>query len=93
VVARLVTFDLVNRLAVLATTALLAAGLAAWLVRGSGPAESLLDAGLIALMLTPVLRLITTLADDIRRRDSAAVAISVAVCVILGAGLVLALRQ
>jgi uncharacterized membrane protein len=44
-------------------------------------------------MLTPVLRLITTLADDIRRRDSAAVAISVAVCVILGAGLVLALRQ
>jgi hypothetical protein len=93
VVARLVTFDLVNRLAVLATTALLAAGLAVWLVRGSGPAESLLDAGLIALMLTPVLRLITTLADDIRRRDSAAVAISVAVCVILGAGLVLALRQ
>jgi hypothetical protein len=32
-----VTFDLVNRLAVLATTALLAAGLAVWLVRGSGP--------------------------------------------------------
>jgi predicted PurR-regulated permease PerM len=88
-----VTFDAVNRLAVLATTALLAAGLGVWLARGPGAAEPLLDAGLIALMLTPVLRLITTLVDDIRRRDAVAVATTVAVCVILGVGLVLALRQ
>jgi hypothetical protein len=88
-----VTFDAVNRLAVLATTALLAAGLVVWLARGPRAAEPLLDAGLIALMLTPVLRLITTLVDDIRRRDAVAMATSVAVCVILGVGLVLALGQ
>jgi hypothetical protein len=88
-----VTFDAVNRLAVIASTALLAAGLGVWLARGPGPAESLLDAGLITLMMTPVLRLITTLVADIRRRDTVAVAITVAVCVILGVGLVLALRQ
>ncbi len=87
------TFEAVNRVAVVATTALLAAGLGVWVVRGPGPAELLLDAGLIALMLTPVLRLATTLAVDIRRRDALAVAITLAVCVILGAGLVFALRR
>ncbi len=87
------TFDVVNRAAVFATTALLAAGLGVWVVRGPEPAEALLDAGLIALMLTPVLRLVTTLAVDIRRRDTLAVAITLAVCVILGVGLVVALRR
>jgi uncharacterized membrane protein len=88
-----VTFDAVNRAAVVATTALLAAGLGVWVVRGPGPAEALLDAGLIALMLTPVLRLVTTLAVDIRRRDTLAVGITLSVCVILGVGLVVALRR
>jgi hypothetical protein len=88
-----VTFDAVNRAAVIATTALLAAGLGVWLVRGPGPSGPLLDAGLVALMLTPVLRLLTTLAVDVRRRDILALALTLSVCLILGVGLALALRR
>ena len=87
------TFDTVNRAAVVISTVLLAAGLGMWMVRGPIVAERLLDAGLIALMLTPVLRLVTTLAADIRRRDPVAAATTVAVAVILGVGLALALRR
>lgn len=86
------TFDAMNRAAVIVTTALLAAGLGVWLIRGPGPAEALLDAGLITLMLAPVLRLVTTLAADVRRRDPIAAATAAAVFVILGLGLALALR-
>jgi uncharacterized membrane protein len=71
---------------------LLAVGLAVWVGRGPAAADPLLDAGLIALMLTPVLRLVTTLALDVRRRDHVAAATTVAVFVILGVGLLLALR-
>jgi uncharacterized membrane protein len=88
-----VTFDTVNRAAVVISTVLLAAGLGMWMVRGPIVAERLLDAGLIALMLTPVLRLVTTLAADIRRRDPVAAATTVAVAVILGVGLALALGR
>jgi len=88
-----VTFDTVNRAAVAISTVLLAAGLGMWMVRGPIVAERLLDAGLIALMLTPVLRLVTTLAADIRRRDPVAAATTVAVAVILGVGLALALGR
>jgi hypothetical protein len=88
-----VTFDTVNRAAVVTTTLLLAVGLTLWLVRGPSAADTVLDAGLIALMLTPVLRLVTTLAADVRRRDAAAVATTLAVVAILGVGLVLALRR
>ena len=87
------TFDTVNRAAVVISTVLLAAGLGMWMVRGPIVAERLLDAGLIALMLTPVLRLVTTLAADIRRRDPVAAATTVAVAVILGVGLALALGR
>jgi uncharacterized membrane protein len=86
-------FDTVNRAAVIATTLLLAVGLGAWLVRGPSAADRLLDFGLIALMLTPVLRLVTTLAADVRRRDTVAVATTLAVVAILGVGLALALRR
>ena len=87
------TFDALNRAAVVTTTLLLALGLAAWVWRGPTTADPLFDAGLIALMLTPVLRLVTTLADDVRRRDTVAAATTVAVFVILAVGLALALRQ
>ena len=87
------TFDTLNRAAVVTSTALLAAGLGVWVARGPIVAEQLLDAGLIALMLTPVLRLVTTLAGDVRRRDPVAVATTLAVFVILGVGLTLALRR
>ncbi|MEO6010345.1 MAG: hypothetical protein ABIU38_20040 [Vicinamibacteraceae bacterium] len=87
------TFDAVNRSAVVTTTVLLAAGLATWLARGPAAADPWLDAGLIALMMTPVLRLVTTLTADVRRRDTVAVATSLAVCVILGVGLALALGR
>ena len=87
------TFDTVNRAAVVTTTALLAAGLGLWLVRGAVESQGLLDAGLIALMLTPVLRLVTTLAGDVRRRDAVAVATTLAVAAILGVGLALALGR
>jgi len=87
------TFDAVNRAAVIASTVLLAVGLATWLVRGPMAGEALLDAGLIALMLTPVLRLVTTLAADVRRRDAVAMATTLAVVAILGIGLVLAMSR
>ena len=87
------TFDAVNRAAVVTSTVLLAAGLGLWLARGPLAADRLLDAGLIALMLTPVLRLVTTLAADVRRRDVVAAATTVAVFAILGVGLALALGR
>jgi hypothetical protein len=87
------TFDTVNRAAVVCSTALLAAGLGLWLVRGPVESHGLLDAGLIALMLTPVLRLVTTLAGDVRRRDAVAVATTLAVAAILGVGLAFALGR
>ena len=87
------TFDTMNRVAVLTSTALLAAGLAAWLLGTRAEAAWLLDAGLLALMLTPVLRLVTTLADDVRRRDRVAVLTTLAVVAILAVSLTLALRR
>jgi hypothetical protein len=87
------TVDAINRAAVLTTTALLAAGLAVWMARGAAAADRLLDAGLVALMLTPALRLVTTLVDDVRRRDRTAALTTLAVAAVLGLALVLALRR
>ena len=87
------TFDAINRAAVVLSTALLAAGLAAWLLGPRAAAARLLDAGLLALMLTPVLRLVTTLADDVRRRDRVAAATTLAVVAILALSLTLALSR
>jgi hypothetical protein len=85
------TFDALNRAAVLATTALLGVGLGVWVVRGEDAAAPVLDAGLMALIMTPVLRLITTLVEDARRRDTAAIATTLAVAAVLGLTLALAL--
>jgi hypothetical protein len=87
------TFDAINRAAVVGTTALLTAGLAVWMARGAAAADRLLDAGLVALMLTPGLRLATTLAQDVRRRDVVAALTTLAVAAILGLALGLALRR
>jgi predicted PurR-regulated permease PerM len=86
------TVDGLNRAAVVTTTVLLALGLVVRVWRGPDAAGPLLDAGLIALMLTPVLRLVTTLAADVRRGDAAAAATTLAVFAILALGLALALR-
>ena len=87
------TFDAINRAAVVTTTALLTAGLVVWMARGAAAADRLLDAGLVALMLTPGLRLATTLAEDVRRRDVVAALTTLAVAAILGLALALALRR
>jgi hypothetical protein len=87
-----ISVDVLNRAAVVTTTVLLALGLAVWVWGGPAAADPLLDAGLIALMLTPVLRLVTTLAADVRRGDAAAAATTLAVFAILALGLALALR-
>jgi uncharacterized membrane protein len=87
------TFDAVNRYAVITSTALLGAGLAAWLLGPRTTAARLLDAGLLALMLTPVLRLVTTLADDVRRGDRRAAITTLAVVAILAVSLTLALSR
>ncbi len=87
------TFDALNRAAVVTTTVLLAAGLVMWMARGAAAADRLLDAGLVALMLTPVLRLVTTLADDVRRRDVVAAFTTLAVAAILVLALAVALRR
>jgi hypothetical protein len=92
-VAGAMTIHAVNRAAVITTTALLAAGLAVWMARGAAAADRLLDAGLVALMLTPVLRLATTLAEDVRHRDAVAALTTLAVAAILGVVLLLALRS
>jgi uncharacterized membrane protein len=87
------TVDAINRAVFVTTTALLAAGLAVWVVRGAAAADRLLDAGLVALMLTPVLRLATTLIEDVRRRDVTAALTTLAVAAVLGIALALALRR
>lgn len=87
----MITVDVLNRAAVVTATVLLALGLGVWTWRGPA-ADPLLDAGLVALMLTPVLRLVTTLVADVRRGDAVAAATTVAVFVILALGLTLALR-
>lgn len=87
----MIAIDTVNRAAVVTATVLLALGLAVWVWRGPA-ADPLLDAGLIALMLTPVLRLVTTLVADVRRGDAVAAATTLAVFVILALAVALALR-
>jgi hypothetical protein len=87
------TLDAINRAAIAIATALLAAGLGTWLFGPRVAAERVLEAGLLALMLTPVLRLATTLAGDLRRRDRVAVVTTLAVASVLGLSLYLALRR
>ena len=83
--------DAVNRTAVLASMALLGLGLVLWMtgtVRGS---QVTLDLGLVLLMATPALRVVTTLVVCLRRRDRLAVAATLGVALVLGWTVILAL--
>jgi uncharacterized membrane protein len=55
---------------VILSAALLAAGLALWFANPHGPAALwLLNAGLIALMGTPIMRVVVSFAEYVRMRD------------------------
>jgi hypothetical protein len=65
---------------------LLAAGLAAWVARPANDTGALgLSAGLLGLLLIPLLRLAWTLATAIRQRDWLLLMATLAVLAILGA--------
>ncbi|HEY8550717.1 MAG TPA: DUF1634 domain-containing protein [Vicinamibacterales bacterium] len=76
--------DMLNRGAVLASMGLLGMGLLIWFIVSPASAEGILHVGLIVLMATPALRLITTIAADLARRDWLSLASTLAVSVILG---------
>jgi uncharacterized membrane protein len=83
----------VNRIAVRVATLLLATGLVIWFASGEATARPILDAGLVALMSTPVFRLATTLATQVRQRDWLAVTTTIAVILVLGVSVAVALRR
>jgi uncharacterized membrane protein len=67
----------------------LAAGLVLWL---AGRQTRLLDVGLIALLVTPMLRVAVSFLEAIRMRDWFFVGATLTVVVLLSASLVLSLR-
>lgn len=67
----------------LATTLLLAVGLALWLAGATDPATVTLNAGLIILMATPVVRLVWALLEEVRAREWRFVALGVVVLALL----------
>lgn len=67
----------------LATTILLAVGLALWLAGATSPATVTLNTGLIILMATPVVRLVWALVEEVRAREWRFVALGVVVLVLL----------
>ena len=72
---------------VLVSTVLLALGLLSWLL-GAGIAGMLLNAGLVTLMATPVVRLLASLVEYVRTREWFFVVMTAAVVVVLiGTGL------
>jgi len=72
---------------VLVSTVLLALGLLSWLM-GVGIAGMLLNAGLVTLMATPVVRLLASLVEYVRTREWFFVVMTAAVVVVLiGTGL------
>ena len=92
--------DLERRLGVLLRTGItlsalaLAVGLAVWLARPDLPESGwLLRAGLLALMATPVVRVMVSLAGYVRMRDWFFVATTTAVLLELAVALASALRR
>jgi hypothetical protein len=76
-----------------ASLGLLVVGMVLWLWAPLGDrAELALGAGLVLLMMTPVLKLLSVLADEVRARDWRFVALGVVVLVLLGGSVMLALR-
>jgi uncharacterized membrane protein len=66
---------------VIVSASLLASGLALWLARPGAAAAWLLSAGLVALMATPMLRVVVSLVEYVRMRDWFFAAITVVVLV------------
>jgi uncharacterized membrane protein len=78
---------------VIASAICLAAGLVAWMARGSSTASTtLLTIGLIVLMATPIVRVAVSLVAYVRMRDWFFVATTVMVFVLLAATVALALK-
>lgn len=78
---------------VLASTALLVVGLGIWMGRPSAIGATLLHAGLITLMATPVVRVIVACVEYARERDWLFAAASLAVLCVLAVTLTVALSQ
>lgn len=79
---------------VLSASACLAVGLILWMA-GTAPsaANVLLNAGLVALMATPILRVIVSLAEYARMRDWFFVLTTVAVLIVLLIGIAVAIDR
>jgi uncharacterized membrane protein len=76
-----------------ASLGLLVLGMAMWLRAPLGErTEIALGAGLVLLMTTPVLKLLSVLADEIRARDWRFALLGVVVLMLLGGSVMLALR-
>ena len=79
---------------VVVSAVLLASGLALWLRDAAGAsAVWLLDAGLIALMATPILRVVVSFAEYIRMRDWFFVAMTMVVLAELTLTVIVAFRH
>lgn len=72
---------------------LLAAGLALWFAGASARADLLLHAGLVALMATPIVRVVLSLAEFVRARDGLFVVMTLSVLAVLGITLAVALSK
>lgn len=77
---------------VMVSTISLVAGLGAWILTGGTAHAWLLDAGLVLLMATPVLRVFLALVDFTRERDWVFVGTAVAVLVFLALSVALSNR-
>ncbi|MBI2835242.1 MAG: DUF1634 domain-containing protein [Acidobacteria bacterium] len=76
------------------STTLLAIGLLLWMTTGpSGAGSTLLRAGLIVLMATPVMRVVVSFAEYVRQRDWFFSLITLAVLMELAVTLLVALRS
>jgi uncharacterized membrane protein len=72
---------------------LLAVGLALWFAGTSARADLLLRAGLVALMATPIVRVVLSLAAFVRARDWFFVVMTLSVLAVLGVTLAVALSK
>jgi uncharacterized membrane protein len=82
----------IDQILLLAAKILMAAGLAIRLVGATGVADGVIAAGLVALMATPLVRLVSTMVDHLRRRDWLTLAASLGVTAVLVWSILTALR-
>lgn len=88
------TVEMLLRGALLTSMVCLVAGLALWLIQGDpGPSEMLLRAGLVLLMSTPVLRVMSSAVEAVRSKDWFQLATIATVTGLLGLSLTYALAR